>query len=482
MSTAIRYTRFPPHTPGTADPAALPQDAATGTVAQAVQPAGRMAGLAQTDRLHPAIFLLLICIAMPFYFTVGSLWMSPNRVVLLLFFFPALARWLSGAAGRIRGADFWVIGLCIWGTVAMFVSDGTNTIQFSGMMTVETFGAYLMGRAYIRTEAQYRTAIRVLGIIILVLIPGAIIESTTGIRIYNRLFDPILHTFPWANYEKRLHMFRAQTVFEHPILYGVFTAFCFAPLFAIARTRAGRLKSWISASPSIIATFFCLSMGAYLGVMIQLMLMAWGLVLRNVRNRWKILGGLVVAAYIFVDIFSNRTPFQVFSSYVTFDGQTAYWRVLIFKYGMENVWANPVFGLGAFVNDWKRPDFMVTSSVDNLWLVFTLRYGIPGFFLILGSFLSVLIGLMRARLTDPVLRAHREALAFSLIGLGIATCTVHLWNATFIFMMFMLGASAWLSDVGSEAQVSRPEDVAGAGSARRVSDRTGLRARQPQAR
>ncbi len=463
----------------------------------------QIGGLAKTGSLHPAVFLLLICIALPFYFTIGSLWLTPNRLVLLLFFFPASARWLSGAAGRVRLADFCVIGLCIWGAIAMFASDGTNTIQFSGMATVETFGAYMIGRAYIRTEAQYIAAMRLLGLIILLLVPGAIVESITGFRLYNRIFDPVLHTFPWADYEKRLHMFRAQTVFEHPILYGVFTAFAFAPLFAIARLRAGRLQSWISASPSIFATFFCLSMGAYLGVMIQLMLMAWGLILRNVRNHWKILGGLMAAAYVIVDMLSNRTPFQVFSSYVTFDAHTAYWRVLIFKYGMENVWAHPIFGLGAFVNDWKRPDWMFTSTVDNLWLVFTLRYGIPGFFLILGSFMAVLVGLMRARLTDPALRAHRDALAFSFLGLGIAICTVHLWNATFIFMMFMLGASAWLSDVESQDQTgsgigsatgsgATPADRASSPAratgvvrgepARRGLDQTGLSARQPRAR
>jgi hypothetical protein len=474
VPTAIKYTRFA----RTGAPAGGAVRTAP-AVAEAVLPQQTTRTPAiSTDRLHPLITALIISMALPVYFSIGSLHLSPNRVLLIGAFFPATLRWLSGAAGRLRAADFWVIGLCLWGAIAMFASAGTSTIQFSGIATVETLGAYLVGRAYIRTEAQYRAVMRLLGLVILLLVPGAIIEALTGIRIYNQMFSPIFPTFPWADYEQRLHMFRAQTVFEHPILFGVFTAFCFGPIFTIIRSRAGRATAWIRTSPVIIATFFCLSMGAYLGVMTQLMMMAWGLMLRHVHNRWKILGVLSVLGYVTVDLISNRTPFQVFSSYVAFDGQTAYWRVLIFNYGMENVWEHPLFGLGAFINDWKRPEFMATSSIDNLWLVFALRYGIPGFLLILGAYLSVLVGLMRAKLTNPMLQAHRDALTFSLIGLGIAICTVHLWNATFVFMMFMLGAAAWLSDVKPDDPVSPANDE----TARRVSDRTGLTARQPPAR
>ena len=473
---AIKYTRFA--RTGLPAPLMLPAGpAASGATmpAQAVRNPAMRSPAISTGKLHPFVILLLISLVLPIYFNIGSLRLSPNRLLLIVAFVPATLRWLSGAAGRLRAADFWVIGLCFWVTVAMIAFGGTSTIQFSGITTIETLGAYLVGRAYIRTEAQYRAAMRVLGLLVLVLVPGALLESLTGIRIYNRVFSPIFPTFPWADYELRLHMFRAQTVFEHPILYGVFTAFCFAPALAIARMKAPRITAGLRASPVLIATFFSLSMGAYLGLFVQFYLLAWGFVLRNVRKRWKILGVLVALAYVTVDALSNRTPFQVFSSYLAFDAHTAYWRVLILKYGMENVWAHPVFGLG--LGDWARPDFMGTSSVDNFWLLFAMRYGIPGFILIFAVYLAVVIGLMRAKLTDPVLQAHRDALAFSFIGLGIAICTVHLWGATFVFMMFMLGAAAWLSDVKPDDPVSPETDE----TARRVMDRTGLIARRPPA-
>ena len=475
MTTAIRYTRFPRR-----DAAAAPEeDTAEAEVTQS-QTAGRVASPPREERLNPVVILLLFSIATPFYFYLGPLWLSPNRVLLLLLFFPVLFRWLSGAAGPIRGADFWVIGLCLWIALAMFVSAGANAIQFAGITMVETLGAYLTARAYIRTEAQYRTVIRVLGLICLLLVPGAIIESLTGVSIYNRLFGLAFQTFPWADYGRRLGMFRAQTVFEHPILYGVFVAFCFAPVFAMVRVRAGRLKAWMLSAPILIATFLSLSMGAYLGVLFQLMQMGWGLAMHKVAKRWQILGILSVLGYVTVDLISNRTPFEVLSSYLAFDGWTAYYRVLILDYGLENVWENPILGLGVNAVHWKRPDFMAASTIDNFWLVYAIRYGIPGFLLIFGAYVMVLAGLMRARLTDPVLQAYRDALAFSFIGLGIAICTVHLWNATYVFMMFMMGAGAWLSDVGgpvSPAAGQKPD-----GTARPVLDRKAPTTPQPPAK
>ena len=61
-------------------------------------------------------------------------------------------------------------------------------------------------------------------------------------------------------------------------------------------------------------------------------------------------------AYIVVDMLSNRTPFEVLISYGTFNQATAYNRVHIWNYGMQNVMGSPIFGIG--LNDWARPSWM----------------------------------------------------------------------------------------------------------------------------
>ena len=396
----------------------------------------------------------MFSIPLPFFLNIGSLHLSPNRILLLGAFVPAAITVFSGKAGRIRAADV-LLGLCsVWVALALFNYEGVNAVQNIGITVVEMYGAYLVARRTIRSEADYLALVRVMRLIAIFLAPAAAIESLTKYRIYNKLFGLMFSTFPWANYEPRWHMFRAQTAFEHPILYGVYVAFMLAPVYTAARMKKGPILSFISALPVLAATFFSLSAGAYLGMFLQIGLMGWGLVMARVPGRWQIFGLLVALAYIVVDTLSNRSPFQVFISYLTFNSSTSYWRVLIFQYGMENVWASPFLGRG--LNDWVRPRWMITNSIDNFWLVFAIRYGIPGVGLMFGTYLAVLIGLMRARPASASVKAHRNALVFSLAGIGIAICTVHLWGAVFVFFMFMLGAGAWISEAPRDGAQATP--------------------------
>jgi O-antigen ligase len=172
-----------------------------------------------------------------------------------------------------------------------------------------------------------------------------------------------------------------------------------------------------------------------------------------VRARWKLLIVLLVVSYAIVDVLSNRTPFEVFISYMTFNAHTAYWRVHIWNFGVDNVLAHPIFGLG--LHDWARPSWMHSPSVDNFWLLNAMRYGIPGLVLIAALYLysvrTVGKGIPGAQGEDQQLRA----LAFSLISIGVGICTVHLWGGTYTFFMFLLGAG--LFGAASPGQATRTD-------------------------
>jgi O-antigen ligase len=199
-------------------------------------------------------------------------------------------------------------------------------------------------------------------------------------------------------------------------------------------------------------TFFSLSSGAYVCMAVQVMLMSWGFVLRSLASRWKLLVGLAILAFVVIEVGSNRTAFQVMSSYLAFDPGTAYWRVLIAKYGLEEVWRHPVFGLGQ--KDWVRPSWMHDPTVDNFWLLQGMRHGIPGFLFAVGLYVCCILQLVRARPADSDARRNRDGLAFSLIGLGVAIITVHLWGATYNFFLFLLGATAWFGAVEQQPQAT----------------------------
>ena len=131
-------------------------------------------------------------------------------------------------------------------------------------------------------------------------------------------------------------------------------------------------------------------------------------------------------------------------SYATFSSHTAYWRGLIFKWGMVNVWANPVFGLG--LNDWVRPGYMMfIDSMDNFWLLIAVQQGIPGFLLLAAGVFPALLRVgLRDFDSDRLLWQLRRAWMFTFAGLTFTLCTVHVWTTTYSFAFFMFGAGMWL--------------------------------------
>jgi hypothetical protein len=173
--------------------------------------------------------------------------------------------------------------------------------------------------------------------------------------------------------------------------------------------------------------------------------------------RWLFLAALCVAAYISVDLISNRTPMHVFFSYATFSAHNAYWRGIIFEWGMVNIWLHPVFGIG--FNDWLRPDFMRSGSMDNFWLVIAVRYGLTGFSLFACAYVS---GFIRVLIVPLPLELHslRRAWVICFTGLTFTLCTVHIWTSIFSFVFFLFGAGLWMLNPAGTPKEARSNRVA----------------------
>lgn len=405
--------------------------------------------------------IFLITLVIPLQFFIGPAQLTPYRVFLIIMMFPLLAKWLSGGAGKIQGLDFVFLGFVFWVDFTFIVNHGLTRIELLVINPIETFGAFLAGRVYIRSSKDFERLTKFLVICLFIFIPVALYEGLTTTRIIAEAFDLIGKTHPWAYSnanaaaEMRLGLNRAQVVFEHPILFGVFTATAFGILYYSLRSNdkgiSGYRRGWLS----VAATFLSLSTGAFLAVVAQIGLVSWDKIMGRRPNHWKILLGLVALAYVVVDLISNRTPFEVFISYAAFSAQTGYMRVIIFVYGMDNVWANPIFGLG--LSNWVRPAWMYSTSVDNFWLVMALRHGFPGFLLIAWTFIGTIIRLSSLQLKDLNVRNQRTGLVVVYIGLALSLMTVHAWGAVYVYICFLLGAGSWMRDYARENPVVEPE-------------------------
>jgi hypothetical protein len=392
--------------------------------------------------------LFVYACAIPFIIDIGELRLSPNRILLLLVLFPAMIAWLVGVAGKKRWADFYLLAFTAWCTLSMAVVDGFSTVfQGIGMWIIETCGAYFLGRVFVRNTHQFMAVVKSFRLLIYILVPFALLEAFSRQAVLINILSKVGKTIEsiYGEAEFRLGLRRAQVSFEHPILFGVFASYG-AGLFVYAfEKKTVRFVSGFRAIPSAVATFCSLSTGAYLSVVIQLMFAAWDYLTRALKNRWWVLFGIFLFFYITIDALSNRSPFEVFITYAVFDSGSSYNRVLIWQYGTAQVAKAPLLGVG-LNGDWERPWWMV-SSMDNFFLLLAVRYGIPAsVFMMLCVFLN-LKSTVQAPLKSQKLRNLRLGYIIMMIGVIVASVTVHFWTATYVFFLFWVGAGAWFSDV-----------------------------------
>lgn len=393
----------------------------------------------------PVVFCWLL--AVPLSFDFGQFRLSPYRILLLVLLLPCLIGWLSGKAGKKLTADYFMMLFVGWSVIAIFVTMGTDGgLQPAGMWVIETLGSYFLGRVFVRDAATFRRVVKALFLIILLLFPLIVAESKMNRDFSLDFFNIFGRTFAVTEMEFRAGLRRAQAVFEHPILLGVFCSSIFAPAFYVLGSAKFRFGNFLRLGISAGATFFSLSTGAFIAIAIQAILIAWDFAMRKSKRQWTILTTIVVFLYIAVDALSNRSPAEVFISYLTFNTGSSYNRVLIWKYGTEQVYMTPWFGTGV-PGDWARPDWM-HASLDNFWLLMAVRHGIPALLFLILAYFSILRRIGKAVLVDPQLLNARKGLLFSIIAISVSMCTVHLWSATYCLFMFLLGSGSWLIEAG----------------------------------
>ncbi|MGQ3489541.1 O-antigen ligase family protein [Roseovarius pacificus] len=403
------------------------------------------------------IALLMFSLVMPFFFYLGGLRLSMYRVYLLVFAVPVFVRWLAGVGGRIRTSDILVIIASFWMMAALFINHGVNSqLEFAGILVVETIVPYLAARVLIRDLVSFRTFVWWFFTIVMVLLPFAFYENLTGRPILMDFFRGIFKVYYNVNQEPRLGLERAQASMPHPILFGVFCAPAFALSWYVLSPEGKFFKQ--IRRPLVVgaAVFSSLSSGAFMGVLLQAFLIAWDEILKTIKTRWRIFALIFGLLYIVLELASNRNAFQIIATEFTFSPGTAWNRIHIFNNAIDDIFRNPLFGIG--LGYWTRPDWL-RASVDNYWLLVALRYGIPAWFLMTLSALVMCWTVGRARLTGLHARARTGYLiAFS--SMIISAFTVHLWDATYCMFMFLLGAGAWFTDTdGTQDQGPESDSV-----------------------
>jgi hypothetical protein len=446
--------------------------------------APRGAGLQRTEAAAAGqpwlAALFLVSLVIPVFFNLGSLRLSPYRVILVLAFIPSVVGWLGGRAGKPRGFDVMIVGAFLWAGFGLLVHRGVDEgYQPAGILVLEAAGSYLLARVSIRSTADCVAMARLLFRIILILLPFAIYESLTDQPILLDLVRPFLPTFANVYQDPRLGLNRSQVVFEHPILFGAFCSSAFGVAIYVVGAGKGLVRQAVNGGLVFATAFLSISGGALVALSFQIATIAWDRLTTRIPRRWTLLGSIFGLIYLGIDLLSNRTPFHVFVTYLTFSTGSAYNRILIWQFGSAEVMRHPFIGIG--YGTWQRPDWM-GDSIDNFWLLIAMRHGLPTIILLLGALFILVRQLSWAELPDPLAHACRAGYLTSFGSMMLAGTTVHYWNATFAWFMFLAGAGVWLLDAAGAPGEAAPDPAAAAAESRRrtvLSDPPGPRAAGP---
>ena len=294
--------------------------------------------------------LFVFCLLIPSSWEIAGLRLTTARIYALCMIIPLCLRLLALQSGRIQPVDVLLMLHAFWIMISMLANHGFSEVPISGMLVVELYSGFLVGRVLIRDAAAFKRLFQLLLLVMAVLLPFALYEMINERAIVQEWFRSLFGSaHPKVYHAPRMGFYRAQTVMQHPILWGVFCSIAVANVVAIwsIRRPGGLLRFGIA----IVATFSSVSSGAVLGALIQVGLMVWGWI---TKGAWKTLLLGFAAAWVFLSLASNRGPIGLMVSYLTFNTNNAWGRISNWRHGNDEAMATPKYGIGN--SDCTRPD------------------------------------------------------------------------------------------------------------------------------
>lgn len=409
------------------------------------QPRGRLAAPQSRASLLPvtlaAILFYLLLIPQQFNVNLGGIYLSPFRIFLL----GASLYLLSGALQknlRFVWPDLMIILATAWIWLASYMSSGSvlTAIEMGGSHTVDIGLAYFFTRTTIRTPTDLR---RLLILIAPgVAFTGAMIaaEAISRTHILQPIASALTGTPMPIRYEIRMGLLRGTASFPHPILAGICMA-SFLPLYVMSG-----LRGWprIVGVVGSIGGMFSMSSAAMLGVVVGGMLIAYDWLTERIANlTWRLFLLFSAMLYAVVELTSNSGFYALLVRYASLSSGSAYNRILIWKFGTENIARHPWFGIG--YADWDRPVWMHWGSFDHFWLISALRFGIPEAILLLGATLiGILMVALKSRHLPPQDARLLRGVAISLAVFALGLNSVSLWMSALVWFFMLLGLTVSL--------------------------------------
>jgi O-Antigen ligase len=388
-----------------------------------------------------ATWLVLIGIFLPpIQIPIAGLNFTPGRLVVFLLVIPALRVLLKGGRKSVA-SDYFAVATALWMLVSSIVNGGFK--PYVGAEALEFLNAYLVGRAFFFGPEGLRTFMRVFKSIVPVLVILGLFDTLTERPLSLQLFGLADSS---TGLTQRMGLARAASTFEGGEQFGTFCAAAGA-LFLYAERRVRRM---LYVSLSAVGCFLSLSSGPWLGFAIATILAWYDHAMKRYTYRWKLISLVFFGVYIAAS-FVSKSPLGWMITHLTFNPQGGYFRLDMWNLGVAQIANAPWVGRG--LNDFTgyatNIRFFLGNSVDAIWLLETMRYGIPMTTFLL---LAIFVPMVRARKIppeDPYMQDMRMAFSLAIITMCLIGLTVHLWNANWIFLSLCIGIRASFEEAGA---------------------------------
>lgn len=403
------------------------------------------------------VYIVVFLLPIEFAVSFGSVFLPPTRLLFLVLVIPLLIVLLRHP-GKIW-IDYLILAYAGWVMLAHFAKRGAGGIEPAGQAMVEIIVPYLMARLFLTSTGQLQRFYAVMAVAIGLLGILAIPEAVLGTRYLHNIPSSITGVVYEMQADTRLGMLRAASTFENPILFGMYSA-TFLSLLWFATNGAVGLRL-LAVAAITLATFMSLSSAPLLMLLMQFVFIAAERLSRPFKSRVKIGLMITVAIVIFLEVFSDRGTARLIASYLTFNPATGYYRLLQWDFSIDDVMANPMFGI--LFENWTRP-FWLTDSIDNQWLFLAMVSGVPAVLMIWTAIGGLIFKLYKRRKQSENTTLNHLILGWILgmIALYLGGWTVAFFGKMLPSLFFFIGIGAALLVMPDSTQKTGPANRPGA--------------------
>lgn len=391
------------------------------------------------------IWLSSIGILLPYTFG------STGKYVAAFMLLPAVASFfyhVSRGQRRIMACDVFVWMMALW---MVAVKIGTSELLNSSEDAIAFIGIYMVARSFYFGEAAVEEFVRAIAAISVVLVTLGLLDvifrqhvTDEFVRGIFNTQNPLAYTAHQGAYREvfGVNLLRAQSVFGHPILFGTFCSIAGILLLFLIRKTSQKV---FYVGACVVGCIFSISSAAIMGLILGVALYGYDRAMEQFPWRWKplwlLLAGLACALYLL----SNH-PVGWLVSHLTLDAGSGYFRISEWEHASFFISMSPFTGVEPAA--WALDEWL-SDSLDTVWLVLALDFGIPTVIFVLLANLTAcgaLRGGAKVRLHNMRTRRMRTAFSVLLLLFVFIGLTTHFWDAIWMLWALCIGIRTSLEE------------------------------------